>query len=259
MCNKSNKERGLVAKGIAKGIALGLVCCSMLFVADFLYASSGAFKPLFSGQPWTYQTISSAFAGIRASAAWLPSPFDRSHAIPSILIMLACGTFGLMNGIRCGQVARLRQEIEAESEKALAATERLRALSLTDPLTGLSNRRRFFDELNSEVKRAERYGQPLTCMMIDLDDFKNVNDSHGHQFGDFVLQQIAQILRRNAANWTSSRATAARNSPLFCPAPSPTTRRFSRNGSERRLRSTVRARRGQRDRDRKHRAGVVGP
>src|SRR5204863_3451285 len=63
-----------------------------------------------------------------------------------------------------------------------------------DPLTGLHNRRLFEERLNHEFERAKRYGRPLSVLMIDVDDFKNVNDRHGHQFGDVVLKRIAQAI-----------------------------------------------------------------
>jgi diguanylate cyclase (GGDEF)-like protein len=155
----------------------------------------GAFVHVLSGQPWSFESIASEFAKVRAGNAGMPEPLEPGHIVPSILILLACASFGLMDGLRLRQIAKLRRAIQAESERVLAVNERLRALSLTDPLTGLANRRRFFDELNNEIKRSERYGQPLACMMIDLDYFKNINDDYGHQFGDFVLQQVAQILK----------------------------------------------------------------
>jgi diguanylate cyclase (GGDEF)-like protein len=64
-----------------------------------------------------------------------------------------------------------------------------------DSLTGLYNRRRFEVILESEFKRAARYQNPLSCLMIDIDHFKNVNDSFGHQGGDTVLREIAQLIQ----------------------------------------------------------------
>ena len=74
--------------------------------------------------------------------------------------------------------------------------KKLKDLSIRDGLTGLYNHRHFQEILSSEYKRAKRHAQPLSCMMLDLDHFKLVNDSHGHQFGDFVLVQTAEILKK---------------------------------------------------------------
>ena len=70
-------------------------------------------------------------------------------------------------------------------------------LALTDPLTGLGNHRDFHERLRREVEKAERKGAPLTLCLLDIDDFKLVNDRWGHPVGDHVLAQIATQLRRD--------------------------------------------------------------
>lgn len=72
--------------------------------------------------------------------------------------------------------------------------ERLKLDGLTDPLTGVSNRRFFERRLAEEVERWARQVGPLVCMLVDVDFFKQVNDQYGHQVGDRVLRQIASIL-----------------------------------------------------------------
>ena len=69
-------------------------------------------------------------------------------------------------------------------------------LSLQDPLTGLSNRRHFFSVLERELDRVNRTGSAALLLMIDIDHFKQVNDTHGHQVGDRVLQAVARTLAR---------------------------------------------------------------
>ena len=68
-------------------------------------------------------------------------------------------------------------------------------LAVTDSLTGLYNRHKLNESLETEVERARRYGRPLSMIMIDMDGLKAVNDSQGHQAGDAVLQQAAQAVR----------------------------------------------------------------
>ena len=70
-------------------------------------------------------------------------------------------------------------------------------LALTDPLTGLGNHRDFHERLRREVEKAERKGVPLTLCLLDIDDFKRVNDRWGHPVGDRVLAEIATQLRRD--------------------------------------------------------------
>ncbi|BAF87208.1 putative diguanylate cyclase [Azorhizobium caulinodans ORS 571] len=70
-------------------------------------------------------------------------------------------------------------------------------LSLTDDLTGIANRRRFFDVAIREWQRAQRLGSPVAVLMIDIDRFKLLNDRLGHAAGDAVLQAIAQLIRHS--------------------------------------------------------------
>ncbi|HEY0330775.1 MAG TPA: GGDEF domain-containing protein [Rhodopseudomonas sp.] len=69
------------------------------------------------------------------------------------------------------------------------------ALTLTDSLTGLGNHRRLEQELSTEIKRFERTGEPLSAFMADLDHFKSINDSFGHDVGDKVLAAFGALLR----------------------------------------------------------------
>jgi diguanylate cyclase (GGDEF)-like protein len=80
-----------------------------------------------------------------------------------------------------------------------AATEKLSELVLTDPLTGLANRRHFDQTLASEWDRAVREKHPLGLLMIDIDHFKAFNDTHGHAAGDDCLKAVAQALRAHCA------------------------------------------------------------
>lgn len=73
--------------------------------------------------------------------------------------------------------------------------EQLKAQASKDYLTGLSNRRHFMERGENELALARRYDHALSLLMIDIDHFKNINDSHGHKVGDSVLQQLADILR----------------------------------------------------------------
>ena len=81
-------------------------------------------------------------------------------------------------------------------ENAMLGQEHMRHLAETDPLTEAFNRRALNEKLQQEVERAQRYGTVLTCLMLDIDNFKQVNDTHGHLTGDRILRQITNILRR---------------------------------------------------------------
>ena len=71
----------------------------------------------------------------------------------------------------------------------------LTALSITDGLTGLYNHRFVQERFEFEFKRVKRYGGNLSCMMIDIDHFKMLNDTYGHQCGDFVLRELSDLIR----------------------------------------------------------------
>ena len=87
--------------------------------------------------------------------------------------------------------AAMRETIHAFVEEH---TAQLHHLSRTDSLTGLYNHRTFYERLDEELKRAERYRKPLSIVLIDLDNFKSVNDTKGHQFGDHLLVKCAEWL-----------------------------------------------------------------
>ena len=73
--------------------------------------------------------------------------------------------------------------------------DRLMEISVTDQLTGLYNHNFFYSRLEEEFSRAARYGMPLSVIMLDIDDFKKINDTYGHQVGDKVLQRVSSLLK----------------------------------------------------------------
>ena len=76
-----------------------------------------------------------------------------------------------------------------------ALIDGLCALSLRDPLTGLANRRHFRSVIEREIDRVARSGETALLLMLDIDHFKQINDTHGHQAGDEVLRQIGAVIR----------------------------------------------------------------
>ncbi|MFO7576777.1 MAG: sensor domain-containing diguanylate cyclase, partial [Pelovirga sp.] len=83
----------------------------------------------------------------------------------------------------------------AAEQQKMATMQQLQIQSSVDPLTGLANRRHFLDAAQMEIKKAGRYGQPVSLIMVDLDHFKGVNDTFGHPIGDLVLQECARLLK----------------------------------------------------------------
>ena len=89
-----------------------------------------------------------------------------------------------------GQAARSMENVELHETTARR--------SVTDELTGLSNRRAFDTALTAEIERAKRFGSELSLVLVDLDDFKLVNDTYGHPQGDVVLREVARVLRESS-------------------------------------------------------------
>lgn len=89
------------------------------------------------------------------------------------------------------RIKRLQDELEEKNKE-------LEELSISDGLTGLFNHRHIHEELHEEFERAERAQGPLAVAMFDLDHFKRVNDTYGHQTGDRVLVELSAILRQTA-------------------------------------------------------------
>jgi len=86
---------------------------------------------------------------------------------------------------------KLAEDKVRESEKMH------KELSITDSLTKLYNSRHFFRQLKQEVEIAERYNHPLSLILLDIDNFKNYNDTYGHMEGDKVLALLADVIRKN--------------------------------------------------------------
>lgn len=94
-------------------------------------------------------------------------------------------------------VKRLRRQFSAklgEMQALQIRAEEFQRLAMVDPLTGLSNRRVAEERLASEASRSVRYGHPLTVIALDLDKFKQINDTYGHLVGDLVLKEFAARL-----------------------------------------------------------------
>ncbi len=92
---------------------------------------------------------------------------------------------------------RVQRQLREKNQELESAKVELERLSITDDLTGLHNRRHFDHAIDAEVRRSRRYGHALSVLMIDIDHFKDVNDTWGHAAGDEVLRNMARVFEEN--------------------------------------------------------------
>ncbi len=156
-----------------------------------------------------FDVIMPGLGGLKA-CRMVKSMTAEESFVPVILLTAKSDPDSRVEGLRIGAddyvskpfderelVARVESmlRIKRMHDSVQEAKNRLAELAITDELTGLFNFRYLHTRLHEEFKRAERYRDPLACAMIDLDDFKSINDTHGHDAGDAVLAEVARRVR----------------------------------------------------------------
>ncbi len=125
---------------------------------------------------------------------WIICPMDIGGSSGSGCLVIFSRSSNKLEDSTLKLIQALADEATIAFENARLFQE-VQRLSITDPLTGLSNRRHFDKAATWEFERSIRYQFPLTAIMIDIDHFKKVNDLYGHEAGDRVLKEVAQVLR----------------------------------------------------------------
>lgn len=155
-----------------------------LLVKLVSHTSMGAFIGYALLHPIALLIYSRTFPDSSAPSVSIFAAFDMHHVWMALYFALLGGAFGLVHGFDKYRTEKLFERVEQ--------------LSITDALTGLFNRRYLMENLQKECQRAKRYGNDLSLMMIDIDYFKQYNDTNGHVAGDNLLQKFAGRLQNIA-------------------------------------------------------------
>ncbi|MFA9438195.1 diguanylate cyclase [Uliginosibacterium sp. sgz301328] len=110
-----------------------------------------------------------------------------------------------------------REEIRHFAAELAVSNRRLQEVALMDSLTGFPNRRFFTDRLTQEWSASSRSGRPLACLMIDIDQFKSINDTYGHDVGDSVLRQVSAAIRQGLRSHDVVARTGGDEFLVMCP------------------------------------------
>lgn len=129
--------------------------------------------------------------------------WDKSGYIYIILLTAKGDKESIVRGLKAGADDYIVKPFEQEvlkwrlkiGERIIALENKIRQLADTDPLTGVLNRRAFMNRLDVEIARCKRSKEPLALIMLDLDNFKSVNDNYGHITGDKVLSMVAYEIK----------------------------------------------------------------
>lgn len=184
-------RRILEEEGVDVGEHPGLMFAAASDELDALFPSS-LFPTL---DPYKTKQHGPLFAPLRRSPNSVALlPLMRHGRVIGSLNIGSYSAERFVKGVRTDFLEHLAAVVAICIENA-CNLERLKRQGLTDTLTAINNRRFFDQRLKEELERAAREGLPLTCLLLDVDHFKRVNDTHGHQVGDHVLREVAALIR----------------------------------------------------------------
>ena len=183
-------DRGLDVLRIAARATSGAIHMSEPGGADRLVAVTGAWNREHS---WARKGVEDRGVSVRTRAArhifWLPL---HARGVDIGTVTLLRGEEDPWDAEEIERLALLATQLAIAVQNARDYRDKLE-LATRDPLTGIHNRRFFYEALEAEVSRTERYGSPVSLVIFDIDDFKSINDRLGHAAGDDVLRRITEI------------------------------------------------------------------
>ncbi|MEK8053273.1 diguanylate cyclase [Ideonella sp. DXS22W] len=152
---------------------------------------------IFSLRPAQARLLAAAgFAGLAAAVAWRTlGPGPRYPLLMEGLHLLLAATVLSATSVLAIRLGRMRARLSAQKADLTEALQLNRELATRDMLTGLLNRRAMTELLAQVAQRPPRSAGPLVLALLDIDHFKRINDRHGHQVGDAVLQRFADLAR----------------------------------------------------------------
>jgi len=169
--------------------------------ANWLWPLAGGLTGYFIIHPWVMMTAHLMFRPRLKSYFSIVDIIFAEFARAFSLEMLPWGlAFAMISSFTAAFYGRSRQAIAA----LRASEQRFKEMSITDELTGLHNSRHFFKRIKAEVERTDRYSHPLTLLILDLDNFKQYNDTFGHLAGDRVLAETGNIIRKSIRSTDSA-------------------------------------------------------
>lgn len=160
-----------------------------------LYASGC----VMTGRPaWTGVVVVVTWLALVTAVLTAPEPMSGRDLVAAVFYLATASIIGMVGHVQRWRLSMrelsARHRLEAEQQHTSQLLEKLDRLSHEDSLTGLANRRRWDGDLERACAHARRSGAPVAVLLIDIDQFKSINDQHGHAGGDVTLREVADLL-----------------------------------------------------------------
>lgn len=163
---------------------------------DWPLLQSAIDKVLAQITPQQHAALQERWVKVTVTSAAIPWGRIAAITLPLLSIVLLMAGYLVHLRVLNRKIADTNRQLELAEHELKEKNQQLQELSVTDKLTGLFNRHHLDNELEHQFDRAQRYGRPLSLVLLDLDHFKSINDTHGHHIGDEVLMCFAQVVTK---------------------------------------------------------------